>query len=304
MIAPPPVREARPARGRTTILEHPVDPDLRQRAQGADQGSIPQKIKARKKGASPPIPSASLLVFLVHRASVQDTTAPATWCAARPPPPSSSASTTAAAAPRHRAGAGAGIRRLRLSARVPAGRVSCRSGRAVRRRFGWWMLHRRFVHNYRHAQNVPDHDPLAMIDNMSRRATGESTQTWHDDPPKPDQTISDLRSDAAGPGGPLSEKTAHFSDNPSSMCGAGPASGPSPGPAGPRSGRPGAGNRCRSPVQRHTESLPDVALSADPASGRATCVAVVASRAGSPGRDGGICPAAGLCPFASSGRCL
>ena len=63
-------------------------------------------------------------------------------------------------------------------------------------------------------------------------------------------------------------------------------------------------NRCRSPVQRHTESVPDVALSPDPASGRATCGAVMASRAGSPGRDGGICPAAGLCPFASSGRCL
>ena len=41
-------------------------------------------------------------------------------------------------------------------------------------------------------------------------------------------------------------------------CAGARASGPLRGPAAPRSGRPGAGDRCRSPVQRHTESLPAV----------------------------------------------
>ena len=59
---------------------------------------------------------------------------------------------------------------------------------AVERTFGWWMLHRRLVRDY---ETRPERSRTmihwAMIDNMSRRATGESTQTWHDDPPKPDE---------------------------------------------------------------------------------------------------------------------
>lgn len=50
---------------------------------------------------------------------------------------------------------------------------------AVERTFGWLMLHRRLVRDY-------ETDPArsramihwAMIDNMSRRLTGESTLTW------------------------------------------------------------------------------------------------------------------------------
>ncbi len=53
-----------------------------------------------------------------------------------------------------------------------------------------------------------------------------------------------------------------------------------------------------------TAALPDAALSPDPASGRAGCGAVMASRAASPGPGGGIWAAAGRCPSASSGRYL
>jgi transposase len=59
---------------------------------------------------------------------------------------------------------------------------------AVERTFGWWMLHRRLVRDY---ETLPERSRTmihwAMIDNMSRRLTGESTQTWHDDPPQTDE---------------------------------------------------------------------------------------------------------------------
>lgn len=54
---------------------------------------------------------------------------------------------------------------------------------AVERTFGWWMLHRRLVRDY---ETLPERSATmiywAMIDNMGRRLTGESTQTWRDDP--------------------------------------------------------------------------------------------------------------------------
>jgi transposase len=54
---------------------------------------------------------------------------------------------------------------------------------AVERTFGWWMLHRRLVRDY---QTLPERSATmiywAMIDNMGRRLTSESTQTWHDGP--------------------------------------------------------------------------------------------------------------------------
>src|ERR1039457_338401 len=59
---------------------------------------------------------------------------------------------------------------------------------AVERTFGWEMRHHRLVVDY---ETLPERSrPMihwAMIDNMSRRATGESTQTWHDDPPQTDE---------------------------------------------------------------------------------------------------------------------
>ena len=56
---------------------------------------------------------------------------------------------------------------------------------AVERTFGWWMLHRRLARDY---ETLPERSETmiywAMIDYMSRRLTGESTQTWRDDPAK------------------------------------------------------------------------------------------------------------------------
>jgi transposase len=51
----------------------------------------------------------------------------------------------------------------------------------VERTFGWLMLHRRLVRDF---ETLPEHSRAmihwAMIDNMSRRLAGESTQTWRD----------------------------------------------------------------------------------------------------------------------------
>jgi len=54
---------------------------------------------------------------------------------------------------------------------------------AVERTFGWFVLHRRLVRDF---ETLPERSATmiywAMIDNMSRRLTGESTPTWRDDP--------------------------------------------------------------------------------------------------------------------------
>lgn len=59
---------------------------------------------------------------------------------------------------------------------------------AVERTFGWFMLHRRLARDY---ETLPERSRTmihwAMIDNMSKRLTGESTQTWRDNPAKPDE---------------------------------------------------------------------------------------------------------------------
>jgi transposase len=61
---------------------------------------------------------------------------------------------------------------------------------AVERTFGWLMLHRRLVRDYEtNPQRSRAMIHWAMIDNMSRRLTGESTMSWRDDIPKdPDIT--------------------------------------------------------------------------------------------------------------------
>jgi transposase len=59
---------------------------------------------------------------------------------------------------------------------------------AVERTFGWLMLHRRLVRDYEtNPQRSRAMIHWAMIDNMSRRLTGESTPSWRDDcPANPD----------------------------------------------------------------------------------------------------------------------
>ncbi len=59
---------------------------------------------------------------------------------------------------------------------------------AVERTFGWWVLHRRLVRDY---ETLPERSATmihwAMIDNMSRRLTGETTPTWRDVLAEPDE---------------------------------------------------------------------------------------------------------------------
>ena len=61
---------------------------------------------------------------------------------------------------------------------------------AVERTYGWLMLHRRLARDYEtnpHRSRAMIH--WAMIDNMSRRLTGESTPSWRDNhPTDPDIT--------------------------------------------------------------------------------------------------------------------
>jgi len=56
---------------------------------------------------------------------------------------------------------------------------------AVERTFGWLVLHRRLVRDY---ETLPERSATmihwAMIGNMSKRLTGETTPTWRDDPPE------------------------------------------------------------------------------------------------------------------------
>jgi transposase len=57
---------------------------------------------------------------------------------------------------------------------------------AVERTFGWLVLHRRLVRDY---ETLPERSATmiywAMIDNMSKRLTGETTPTWRYSPAEP-----------------------------------------------------------------------------------------------------------------------
>lgn len=56
---------------------------------------------------------------------------------------------------------------------------------AVERTFGWLMLHRRLARDYEtNPQRSRAMIHWAMIDNMSRRLTGESTSSWREDMPE------------------------------------------------------------------------------------------------------------------------
>jgi transposase len=61
---------------------------------------------------------------------------------------------------------------------------------AVERTFGWLALHRRLVRDY---ETLPNRSQSmiywAMIDNMSRRLTGESTPTWRIAPSIPGESV-------------------------------------------------------------------------------------------------------------------
>jgi transposase len=59
---------------------------------------------------------------------------------------------------------------------------------AVERTFGWLVLHRRLVRDY---ETLPERSAAmihwAMIDNMSKRLSGETTPTWRDPPAETDE---------------------------------------------------------------------------------------------------------------------
>jgi hypothetical protein len=53
----------------------------------------------------------------------------------------------------------------------------------VERTLGWVMLHRRLARDYEtHPTNSAAMIRLAMIDNVAKRATSETTPTWRDTP--------------------------------------------------------------------------------------------------------------------------
>src|SRR3954454_19905905 len=58
----------------------------------------------------------------------------------------------------------------------------------VERTIAWLMHHRRLVRDYEtHPHNSASMITLAVIDNLTKRITGETTITWRD-PPKPENS--------------------------------------------------------------------------------------------------------------------
>jgi transposase len=153
-------------------------------SQGIDAG---KKIKGRKRHVATDV-LGLLLVVLVTAASVQDTTGGRTVVervAAGHP-----SVTTAWVDAGYKqsvidAGAQHGIE-VHVVTKDPQQRgfKPQRKRWAIERTFGWLMLHRRLVRDYEtNPQRSRAMIHWAMIDNMSRRLTGESTASWRDDCP-------------------------------------------------------------------------------------------------------------------------
>jgi transposase len=154
-------------------------------SQGIDAG---KKIKGRKRHVATDV-MGLLLVVLVTAASVQDTTggrAVVEQVAAQHPTVRTAWVDSGYKQGVIDEGAQHGID-VQVVTKDPQQRgfKPQRKRWAVERTFGWLMLHRRLVRDY-------ETNPLrsramihwAMIDNMSRRLTGESTPSWRDDCPK------------------------------------------------------------------------------------------------------------------------
>jgi transposase len=155
-------------------------------SQGIDAG---KKIKGRKRHIATDTPGL-LLVLLVTAASVQDTTGGrdvVSELAARHPGVVKAWADSGYKRSVIERGAGHGID-VEVVSKDPGqkGSATLPNRWAVERTFGWWMLHRRLARDY---ETLPERSRAmihwAMIDNMSRRLTGESTQTWRDDPAEP-----------------------------------------------------------------------------------------------------------------------
>jgi transposase len=155
-------------------------------SQGIDAG---KKIKGRKRHIATDT-LGLLLVLLVTAASVQDTTGGrdvVSELAARHPGVVKAWADSGYKRSVIERGAGHGID-VEVVSKDPdqKGFAPLPNRWAVERTFGWWMLHRRLARDY---ETLPERSRAmihwAMIDNMSRRLTGESTQTWRDDPAEP-----------------------------------------------------------------------------------------------------------------------
>jgi len=151
--------------------------------QGYDAG---KRTKGRKQHIATDTPGL-LLAVVITAASVQDTNGGkdvASQLAARHP-----AVTAGWAGSGYKAGflahaADAGIT-FAIVPKEPGqkGFAPLPRRQAVERTFGWLVLHRRLVRDY---ETLPERSATmiywAMIDNMSRRLSGETTPTWRDTP--------------------------------------------------------------------------------------------------------------------------
>jgi transposase len=158
-----------------------TSPNVPEASQGIDAG---KKIKGRKRHIATDT-LGLLLVVLVTAASVQDTAggrAVIAELAARHP------SVTKAwvdAGYHHSAAATGAAHGITVEVvRKDPGHQGFRplpKRWAIERTYGWLMLHRRLARDY---EALPERSRAmihwAMTDNMSRRLTGESTQTWRD----------------------------------------------------------------------------------------------------------------------------
>jgi transposase len=158
-----------------------TSPNVPETSQGIDAG---KKIKGRKRHIATDT-LGLLLVVLVTAASVQDTPggrAVLTELAARHP----SVTKAWVDAGYHNSAAATGAAHG-ITVEVVRKDPGCRGFRplpkrwAIERTYGWLMLHRRLARDY---ESLPARSRAmihwAMTDNMSRRLTGESTQTWRD----------------------------------------------------------------------------------------------------------------------------
>ena len=153
-------------------------------AQGIDAG---KKIKGTKRHVATDV-LGLLLVVLVTAASVQDTVggrAVVEQVARQHPTVSVAWADSGYKQSVIDTGAAYGID-VQVLTKDPQQRgfVPQRKRWAVERTFGWLMLHRRLVRDYEtNPARSRSMIHWAMIDNMSRRLTGESTPSWRDDRP-------------------------------------------------------------------------------------------------------------------------
>ena len=160
-------------------------------AQGIDAG---KKIKGTKRHVATDV-LGLLLVVLVTAASVQDTTggrAVVEQVARRHPQVSVAWVDSGYKRSVIDTGAAYGIEVLVVT-KDPQQRgfKPQRKRWAVERTFGWLMLHRRLVRDYEtNPQRSRAMIHWAMIDNMSRRLTGESALSWRDERPAANPDIA------------------------------------------------------------------------------------------------------------------